>query len=166
MSEAVLAHPDARAVLTAPGSPEVSAFWSDPETGVRLRARFDWLTNGPFIADLKTGQTADPRVWARKAVDFGYDLQAAHYRAGLTATRGDEDPIFWHVLVETAAPHLVSVAQLSPDFLAIGAQKARTAIDLYHHCVSTGEWGGYPTGVHPIEPPGYHRSPDLEDYLS
>ncbi len=165
MAGAVLAHPDARAVLEAPGQSEASAFWSDPETGVRLRARFDRLANRHFIADLKTGQTADPRLWARKAVEFNYDLQAAVYRQGLTATRGDEDPIFWHILVESAAPHLVSVVQLSPDFLAIGEQKARVAIDLYHHCTQTGEWPGFPTGVHPVEPPGWHQSPLLEDYL-
>ena len=53
MAEAVLAHPAARDLLEGPGNPEVSAFATDPETGVDLRARFDRLCEDVAI-DVKT----------------------------------------------------------------------------------------------------------------
>ena len=38
-----MAHPSAAALLDE-GTPELSGYWHDVETGVRLRFRPDWLT--------------------------------------------------------------------------------------------------------------------------
>lgn len=161
MAEAVLAHPEARPLFEG-GNPEVSLLWDDPNTGVRLRGRIDYLH--PYLAvDLKTTRNADPREFARTAVNLGYAEQAVHYTNGLTAITGDVNPNFLHVLVEKEPPYLVSVVELDDVFLFIAAQRVRRAIDTYAACLASGEWPGYPSTVHSIAAPGWYGDDDNEE---
>ncbi len=159
MAEAVLAHGLARDILERPGAAEVSAFATDPETGVALRARFDYLEDETsagyrsIVADLKTSRTANPLDFGRHAAEFGYDVQAAHYEHVLRLARGDDAIDFRFIVVETAAPHLVSVSELDSEFAAIGQQRMRRAIDLYKTCRESDQWPGYEPVVHYVEAP-------------
>lgn len=163
MAEAVLNHPEARPLFEG-GNPEVSLLWDDDQTGVRLRGRIDYLHQGPLAVDLKTCRSADPREFARTAVNFGYGEQAVHYSNGLAATRAWGDTTrFVHVLVEKEPPYLVSVVELDDVFLFIAAQRVRQAIDKYAHCLATDEWPGYPSIVHPIAAPGWYGDDDNEE---
>lgn len=166
MAEKVKAHPDAGR-LFAGGRPEVSIIWDDVDTAVRCRGRLDYLHEAAgVVVDLKTARSADPREFARTAANLGYDVQAGHYLDGL-GQAGGTAVRFLHVLVETEAPHLVSVVELDVDYLAIGRAKTRAAIDLYARCLERGEWPGYPTGITRIAPPRWHSAPDLiEEYAS
>lgn len=166
LADAVLMHPDAGPLLTN-GAPEVSILWDDVDTGVRCRGRLDyWHESAGVVVDLKTTRSANPTEFTRTAANFGYDVQAAHYLDGLTQAGGTATR-FLHVLVETEAPHLVSVVELDVDYLAIGRARARAAIDLYARCVERDEWPGYPAGITRIAPPRWHSAPDLiEEYAS
>ncbi len=161
MSEAVLAHPLARALLERPGQSETSLFAPDPETGVWLRARIDRLPDqghGRTVAvDLKTGRSADPAEFNRSAAEYGYDVQSEWYQAVLRRVRGDDDTAFVFIVVESAPPHLVSVIELTGTFPQIGRDRMRRAIDTFHHCRETGEWPGYDPVVHYVEPPRYYE---------
>ena len=62
MREAVMAHPVAGALFTA-GSAELSGYWQDEPTDIRLRFRPDWLTghiNRVTCVDYKTTISANP----------------------------------------------------------------------------------------------------------
>ena len=163
MAESVLAHPSARPLFEH-GAPEVSLLWDDPETGVRCRGRIDYLHDRPLAVDLKTGRSADPRRFDRTAVDYGYGEQAVHYLDGLRATRGDEAR-FVHVLVENAAPHLVSVVELDDLFRFVAAARVRRAIDLYAACVAADEWPGYPADITPVSPPPWYGDDNEEEMV-
>ncbi len=137
-------HPLASELL-APGSgtPEVSAFVRDPESGVLLRARFDWLRNDNRAIDFKTvGRLADPRSFSKAAFEYGYFLQDPTYRhvAALCDYSIEE---FHFVLQETTPPYAVSVCHLGPATLELGRLKMRQAIALYAACVAAGEWPAY-----------------------
>ncbi|WP_027933704.1 PD-(D/E)XK nuclease-like domain-containing protein [Amycolatopsis thermoflava] len=164
MADAVLGHPDAGPLLSG-AEPEVSILWDDPATGVRCRGRLDyWHERANVVVDLKSARSADPRRFARHAVDFGYPEQGAHYRTGTTIVTGrDTAPRFIHVLVEKEPPHLVSVVELEPAFLAVAADRVRFAIDLYADCLETGRWPGYGDGIHPIQPPAWYRADTLDE---
>jgi hypothetical protein len=159
MSEAVLAHPTARALFEQEGQAEASVFATDPETGVETRARFDFLprldTDNPIAVDLKTtGKSASPAGFIRSVLDFQYDVQEEHYEDTLRFAEGIEIP-FVFVVVETAAPHLVGVHQLDIMFREMGQVKARRARQLHATCSASGEWPGYPTEVSLLAPPVY-----------
>lgn len=54
--------------------------WTDPRTGLRLKAKPDCIPRGvDFLIDLKTAKSADPDEFARHAYDLGYHIQAAFY---------------------------------------------------------------------------------------
>lgn len=163
MAEAVLAHDDARALLEAPGSSEVSCFWTDPGTRVALKGRFDRLLETPIIVDVKTtGTSAKPSSLRSYAARYGWGEQACHYRDGAQTVTGTEHR-FVHVCVETAEPYLVSVIELDADFLAIAEARRRHAVATYARCLETDTWPGYPTGLNRLTPPGWFGTYDLED---
>ena len=144
MAEAVLNHPLA-AALFADGRAELSIYTTDPETGVALRSRPDWIGNR-FVVDLKTAATADPREFANACERYGYFQQAAWYldqaaAAGLI----DDEARFLFVLVEKDPPHLVNVVEPDMPSIQRGREKNRRAIDIFAECVATGTWPGYPT---------------------
>jgi hypothetical protein len=144
MARAVRLHPLAGAILSQ-GRPEVSYYWTDPETGVTCRARADWLREGTgadCIADLKTAQDASADGFGKSIANFGYALSAVHYLDGYEALTGRRIP-FYLIAVETAAPHFVQVHEIPHDWLEDAAEKVREARALFAHCESTGQFPGY-----------------------
>ena len=153
MADAVLSHPLAAALFTD-GRAELSIYTTDPETGVELRTRPDWI--GRTIVDLKTTVNANPADFDRIAWTYLYEQQAAWYldevaRAGIMP---DEDRLLF-VNVEKSPPYLVSVTELDAEALRIGRERNREAIDTFARCIATGEWPGYPAIEHLVPLPTY-----------
>ena len=153
MTEAVLAHPLARALLEAPGKSEQSMFAIDPDTGVWLRARADRLSDNGTIVDLKTSISADPRDFGRSSAEYGYDIQSEWYQGVLELARENRATGFRFIVVEKSAPYLVSVIELDSEYALIGRQRMRRAVDLYKECVDKNEWPGYGDTSHLVGPP-------------
>lgn len=121
--------------ILSEGRPEVTAYAIDPETGVTLRARFDWLREGTAhdcLVDLKTADygrgTED--VFGSSAASYDYPIQAWWYRYVYFLITGRWLP-FYTITVETDPPHFVTVGQYDPADLAIGEDRAREAIAAY-----------------------------------
>ena len=66
----------------------------------------------------------------------------AHYRDVLEVESGTL-PRFLFVLVEKAAPYLVSVVELDDLFYDLGKQKNEAAAAKWLHAKETGQWPGY-----------------------
>ncbi len=148
MARKVREHPEIGGVF-ASGVAEMSAWSTDPETGVTLRCRPDWLTETtdgrPVIADLKT-TAGDTHEWALSKVihDRGYHQSAAFYLDVLAAC-GVTDATFVLVFVSKEPPHQVRAVTLPPAALDRGRELNRRAIDLFAACTETGDW----TCTHP-----------------
>lgn len=159
MADEVLKHPVAgRLFEQERGAAEVSLFWTDDETGVDCRARLDFLDHQhdgrrTLVTDLKTTSDADHRAFGRTAASFSYELQAAWYLDAVAHARGDVDAAFVHVLVETDAPHLVSVVQLDEPSLDLGRRRAARARAMFRDCTETDLWPGYSTDVESVSLP-------------
>lgn len=157
MVEAVLSHPTARTVLEQAGMSEASVFATDDETGVDLRARFDFLADDdalmPWAVDLKTTATsASPSGFAKAAASHGYHVQQGHYIDALEIVTGIRRP-FIFIVVEKDPPHLVAVHQLDRDFTDMGHVAARAARARYRECTDTDTWPGYDTAITLTPPP-------------
>lgn len=140
MAAAVFADPVGNA-LFAKGDAEVSIFANDPITGVKLRARIDWLDDTSFV-DFKTTANGAPGEFDRAAAKFGYHIQEAFYRhvaecAGLTVDR------FVFVAVETTGAHLVSIHEWDEISRVEAKRLVRQAIDTYARCMELNTWPGY-----------------------
>jgi hypothetical protein len=147
MVAALRAHPLA-AALFGEGQPEQSLYFEDPDSGVMLRGRLDWLrppaaTGRYLIVDYKTSTTADPEQFGRLAVDYKYHLSAEWYRRLVIGLELADDPAFLHVVQEKEPPYLVTVCQLPGEALRIGHRLNRQAIRAYATCVQADSWPGY-----------------------
>ena len=157
MAKTVLEHEQATWLLDpAAGAAEQSAWWHDPETGVRLRARLDWVTtlkdDRLAVVDFKTTDRrngAHPSVFAKTIADFKYYLQEVWYRTAVEATTGQpasETP-FLFIVQETDPPYAVNVIDMDDVFRDAGADAMRHVVAAYASCVESGQWPSYPSGI-------------------
>ncbi|WP_375490262.1 PD-(D/E)XK nuclease-like domain-containing protein [uncultured Jatrophihabitans sp.] len=152
MAESVMAHPVAGRLLEhGTGQPETSLFWFDETSGVKRRARLDWLPSQSgrrlIVPDLKSCISAQRDEFAKAAARHGYPAQAAYYLDGVHALGLAEHAVFVFVAVEKTPPYLVNVIQLDVTAMRIGAAMNRTAIDTFADCTRTGTWPGYADDV-------------------
>jgi hypothetical protein len=166
MAEALLQHKTA-AKLFEGAQAEASLFWQDDQTGVWRRARFDLLRQPQasgrlLIPDYKTGQSANPATFAKSAANLGYHQQGAYYEDAARALELSDDPVFLYIVQETTAPYLVSVVQLEPLDMRIGARLNRQAIDLYAQCKQRDEWPGYGDEIAHVSLPAWYTREFLD----
>lgn len=154
MAAALRAHPVASALFDPDrgGKPEQSLFWADRRTGVKRRARFDWLpapTSGRMIIpDYKTAKSADPSEFDRAMHAYAYHQQSDWYRDGaISLGLCGDDAMFVFVVQEKDPPYVVTVIQPDQTAMAIGRLLNREAIDIYRKCVETDNWPGYSDDV-------------------
>lgn len=165
---AVLMNTEARELLEADGKPEVSLFATDPETGVEIRGRVDYLPEaGPERTrpiDLKTTINATPRKIQRAIVDLDYDLQAAMYRHLVHLTRGDDVGPMVQIYVETEAPFGVQVVPLLDEgWIRGGDHKLQTILARHAECLESGTWPAYESAPLILAPPIWYLN-DLDLY--
>jgi len=169
MAASLKSHPIA-AALFADGVPERSMYWRDPETGVMLRARPDWLptqTSGRLIVtDYKTAAGAEPGEFAKSAAKYGYHQQAAWYLDGIAALGLADDAAFVFVIQSKTPPYPVSVVELDQEALLLGRRLNRRAIDIFAECYETDTWPTWGNDVHLVSLPTwahYHAEGILND---
>jgi hypothetical protein len=121
------------------GEPEVSLFAEDPQTGVPLKARLDWLSDN-YILDLKTfkqkhGKSIDQSV-ADAIYYEGYFRQAYIYATLHQQITGRSRPLpVVMAFVESEPPHEVRIKELRPsNHGAINVYWQRARIDVQDYC--------------------------------
>lgn len=127
------------------GQHEKSFFWTDEKTGIKCKCRpdsFGKLGSQNICVDLKTTQNAETSAFMKSALKFNYDVQAAHYTAGLEAIYGEEY-LFIFIAQETTAPYLVNVLQADAYFMANGREVRDVMLETYKKCSELDEWIGY-----------------------
>lgn len=140
MCDAVMAHPHASRLLT--GHVAERSYFAEIG-GAEAKCRADAVHEGiGAVVDLKTTTDADPAEFGRTAYGFGYHQQVAWYQDVIQAVTGFA-PAFYFVLVEKTAPYLVSVVELTPEFVDYGREANARALTIYQQCQESGEWPGY-----------------------
>lgn len=162
MTAALRAHPLAARLLDpTEGQPEISLFATDPETGVNLRSRLDWLPNPRngrlLLCDYKTTVSANPTVFVKSAANLNYHMQDSFYRAIVRLLGLDDDPAFLFIAQEKTPPFIVSVIDLEVPDKAIGEYLNRQAIDLYSECMAADRWPTYGDDVAQVPFPYWYR---------
>jgi hypothetical protein len=138
--KAISSHSIARDMLAA-GSPEVSAV--SEYNGLPIKARFDWLTKGDTIVDLKTTASAEPRDFHRDIDRFGYFRQGAFY-LDLAASLGLPVKYFCILAIEKDAPYLLTCHTLSAAAIDQGRDEYVRLLGRYVECKRSNQWPGYP----------------------
>lgn len=153
MRTAIIKHP-AAALALKEGITGKSLFSEDPDTGLQLKGRPDWMS-GNAIVDLKTTYDASPSGFARTVANFGYAIQAAFY-LDLANRLNLKKDVFLFIVVEKDAPYAVGVYQLDEASIEIGRQQYRRLLNRYMECVSTDSWPAYSRHVEFLSLPSWN----------
>lgn len=144
MRDSVHRHPAAYLALRT-GKAEQSLFVEDPDTGLLLRCRTDWLS-GNAIVDLKKCRDASPAGFAKSVANFGYAIQAAS-NLHICRLLGLGKEKFIHIAVEDVAPYAVGVYELDQASLDIGYSQFRRLLARYLQCVIDDRWPAYSPNI-------------------
>lgn len=158
----------------AHGYPEVSIFWVDPESGVRLKIRVDYLRTFGGI-DYKRCRSINRDFIGRQVADFGYDIQCWHYtdgirhikrllksgkvkahgvvdKAWLKAFTEDPDCMFRFFFQRSDPPYVWRLFQsFDAEIMAIAQSDTRKAIDIYKNHVERYGSAMWPAGSNEAE---------------
>lgn len=141
MVESLAANEKASEYLNARGHCELSIVWTDPDTGVRCKARLDkWSDDDGQITDLKS--TKDCTDFARTMAKFSYHRQGAMYTDGMQVLTGIKYD-FHIVAVESEFPFGCMAAPVSEEALSIGRMKYKEALQQIAECQESRVWPGY-----------------------
>lgn len=131
------------------GMAEVAFFTRDPETGLMLKCKVDWLTAvKKFIVpcDLKTTRSANPALAAYQFADLRYDLQAVFYLKVIKPHLKDTEyaeRLFPLITVETGDCAICEVFELHDDDWAIAEQDLPIILKNMKNSIKKNEYRGY-----------------------
>lgn len=155
MIESVRANQYATEVLNQDGWAELSAFIEDPETGVLMRCRFDWLTTDGRAVDVKKTQDCRQRPFQRAIHTYRYHCQQAMYSHIYRLITG-EDIGAYHILAIEEQPPCANVLYTLDDLaVSHGHKEYRETLESYAKAVDSGVWSGYDAQADVIGLPEY-----------
>lgn len=155
MRDAVRSMLEARALLDAPGGrAEVTLVATDPDTGLELLCRPDWILPDGLSANLKTARNIAPEQWRRQVAALRYDLSDALYRR-VARLCGLADPEHCFLVIGSERPHLGYIAALSASAASAADQQLSLVLERIARCKRDGNWPGYADGVIEIDLPAY-----------
>lgn len=139
IKDTLAAMPEYRALMSANAeyAVEVSRFWVDEATGIKLKGRADMLRSDGVCIDLKTTVDASPHGYPRAIAKYGLHIQAAIYCDAFGCDR------FIFVAIENKPPFAAGVYHLDEASLELGRQQYRAALEGIAQCEHEGV---YPVG--------------------
>ena len=140
IKDALAAMPEYRDLVFGGGeyATEVSRFWTDEVTGIKLKGRADMLRSDGVCIDLKTTVDASPHGYPRAIAKYGSHIQAAIYCDAFGCDR------FVFVAIENKPPFAAGIYTLDEASLELGRQQYRAALDGIAKCERVGAWpAGY-----------------------
>ena len=163
LSRAVRASPQARKYLELGGEAEVAVEWTDAETGIKCKARLDWIC-GLGIVDLKTTRDASPEGFSKECARYGYHKQAGFYVDGYAQSHVGLELPFSIIAVEKVPPFVVQVYRIGGDVLELGRDIMRASLKRLAELrkIPVGEWPGYADGPLDLELPRWAMPYDDE----
>lgn len=165
MAHALRSHPIATKALRN-GQAEQALFAQDPETGVWLRGKLDYLQPSAgdhlIVTDVKTCRDASAYEFARAAAKLHYHVSDAHYSHLIKTLGIAKSATLIYTAVESHPPYLVSVHQISDDDMRRGEELDQLAIRTFARCLEAGQWPGYSERITKLTFPAYATKSEEE----
>lgn len=139
-------HPVARGLLNGgwQGKSEQSYFAVDPETGLDVKCRPDFILNdGSLIIDLKTTLDASPKGFQRSLVSYRYYVQAAFYMDVVEMATGTRPLAFLFIACEKQRPFQIGAYCADDAMIEVGREHARRDLQKIAEWKASNTWPGY-----------------------
>lgn len=120
--------------------------------GRRCQSHFDAYRKGVFVADVKGARDGAIERFGRTAIWSAYHAQCAFYVTGAEEL-GHPTPDAFLLVVETGAPHVVTVRRLTPRALDAGRKMCRLWFEQLLGYEAANEWPGYADQVVDLDVP-------------
>ncbi len=143
MAKTVMQNSTAMDLLTG-GEAEQSVYWTDKETGLKLKCRPDYLSGS--ISDLKSIALIDDRTIRNQSIRFGYHISAEMYREGVFHVTG-EYKRFIFIFINTKPPYFCRTFELSEALAEEGHERYRAGVMKLAECLDSDIWPGYPDKI-------------------
>jgi hypothetical protein len=157
MHDAVRAH-RISGPLFRRGSAEVSLFAHDPEVGLDLKTRIDWLPDPSLIVDgpvptldLKTADDVHPDRFRRTIRQRRYYFQA-FVNLRLCTLLGLERSCALICAVKSEPPFTVEISQIGARWLEQAHGEYLAVCRIYKECIESGVWPGSTNTINVVEP--------------
>lgn len=142
MIDSTLSHPEASRLLSN-GKPEVTGYWRDPETGLRMRMKADFLPfNLSSLIDVKTTQDSTWEAF-RKSVEspkIRMDVQMAMYEDGIEKITGVRPETSAWLAVESVFPYEVACHEVPPQYKQSGDYEYQRCKRRIAECAKSNLW--------------------------
>lgn len=87
------------------GKVELAFFWIDPETGIKLKCKTDYIRiEDGFIVDFKKTKDNSPKEFSRDIAKYNYHFSAAQYMEGVFQVTGQKMEEFILIAVNDTKP--------------------------------------------------------------
>lgn len=158
LATAVREHP-LLAPFRADARYEVTATWTDAASGLRCKARPDWLAPGVLL-DLKTTRSINALRFRSQAETLGYFGQLAFYRRGLVANGVKVERVLL-VAVESAHPYDVGVFEVTEATLQSSDAEVGELLSRLVACRDSNHWPGRYESIQPLDRPEWATGAEL-----
>ena len=118
-------------------------FWTD-DNGILCKCRVDAYKPGVMV-DLKTAEDAGTETFSRKALQYGYDVQAAHYMDGYQHKISSIRPEWYFIVIEKAEPYAVNILRADIGFIDHGIILRQQLMEQLMECKKENAFPGYGT---------------------
>ena len=141
VQETFLTHERAKKLISN-GYAELTIIARDPETGLMLKVKFDYINKDAIASDVKTTRSANPHKFRLQCRDLAYDVQEAFYKY-VANLQGVPVSIFAFIAVEYLEADICEVYELSANVQARAKIKMAKALKCLESCLSKNSWHGY-----------------------
>jgi len=166
MIEASKLNDDFMGYMSTSGRSEVSMFATCPITGLRLKCRFDRLSDTlSYPLDVKTCKDASERGFSQAFGKFFYHVQAAFYLYVLKLVTGRELNQFCFFAQENTAPYRNCMYYIGEESLELGHKTMMESLPILKACIDgdTPKTDGIVLPSSEINVPGYLFEDEYEE---
>lgn len=163
MTDAVMANPAAKELLSRITRTQFELLWTHKDTGLPIKSLVDGMGE-EIVMELKSASNAMPDKFIRDAISFGYPLQAGTYLRGIAATQFKFLPLYY-LVCENEEPYGVSVLHTTDEYIRHGRLQLEKLLLEFKHCLTNNLWhmdydfrGNQ--GVHTMDLPGWLKRQD------
>lgn len=152
--------------LIKEGTRETSVWVKDPETGLVLQCRPDFISSKGFVCDFKSCENASPKVFTNHIfAEWGlfYILSAAHYVHVMKLAGIGRPNAFTFIALEKQPPYGIMVYPMDEACLDVGERWRVKLTRLYAECMNKAHWPAYPERAVQVSPPLWAPVPEFEE---
>lgn len=166
MIKSLLNHKLAKNLLKN-GIRETSGFVKDPETGVMLQFRPDFIHESGYVVDYKSTRDASEQAFTPQIFsDHGYQyiLNCAHYAYCGKLLGLQRSDCFTIIAIEKTPPYALNIFALGEAHLDVGERWRKKLTQIYAECLSSNKWPSYDEKAIDVSIPQYVSIPFDDEF--